>query len=265
MAFLLRVTIAIAMFLCSFVALRAQQPDFNEYRRAADYCRGNVARPIALSPDKRIVCFDGNVSGYDYRMLENFEQGGLFVVRSLGGDGWIGQWLGDYLRRSQAIVVVYDYCMSACADYLLIASEQTFILKDTLVAWHDFVHIHYCPVLVEARDGGPKRFRKVPCADAPPEMASNSIAYEHADYRFFKSRLKDPEFEMPPESVAVRRRLHELVDGSATCPIDVVWMWHPRYYAATFKTKIFYEEYPGNQHEVDALASKLRLHVIYDP
>jgi hypothetical protein len=258
--------VAVALLFSSTVS-RAQQPDFSEYHRAADYCRGNVARPMALSPDKRILCFDGYISGtYDYSAIEDFEQGGVFVVRSSGGDGWVAQWLGDLLQASQAIIVTYDYCLSACAQFVFIASEQAFVLKNSLVAWHDNANIHRCPTLVEARDGGPKRLRKVLCADAPRDLEKDDISFQHRSYRFFKSRLIDPEFEMPPESVAVRRRLQKLLDGSATCPLDLMWTWHPRYYAATFKAKVFYEKYPESQHEVDDLTSRFELsHVIFDP
>src|SRR5690348_4407693 len=38
---------------------RAEETDFSPYTRAAGYCRGDVARPIALSPDKKILCLDG--------------------------------------------------------------------------------------------------------------------------------------------------------------------------------------------------------------
>ena len=41
---------------------RAQQPDFSDYARAAEYCRGDVKRPMALDFDGRILCFDGEIS-----------------------------------------------------------------------------------------------------------------------------------------------------------------------------------------------------------
>ena len=86
--FLLRVVIAAAAaYLSSLDIARAQQPDFSEYHRAADYCRGDVARPIALSPDKRILCFDGVIwRGQDYSVVRALDEDGFFVVRSYGGD-----------------------------------------------------------------------------------------------------------------------------------------------------------------------------------
>jgi hypothetical protein len=57
-----------------------------------------------------------------------------------------------------------------------------------------------------------------------------------------------------------------MFEGTGANP-DVVWTWHPRYYAGLLKTRIIYEAYPESQGEVDAMASKLRLRqrVLYDP
>jgi hypothetical protein len=248
---------------------RAEGADFGFYARAADYCRGDVPRPMALSADKKIFCFDGPLErNLDFSVIKGFPEGGLFVVRSEGGYPSVTRPLADYLQSQRATVVVYDYCLSACALYLLLASEQTIVLRNSLVAWHYTDDARYCPDWIEAHDGGPKRFQKVPCRDSSRDFENDDVAFGHADYRFFKSRLVDREFSMPPESVLVRERLRKLIDGSATCPIELAWMWHPRYFAATFKTKVEFEKYPADQQEVDALALKLRLLfglVMYDP
>jgi hypothetical protein len=56
------------------------------YEGAVEYCRGNVARPIALSDDRRIMCFDGWITtGQDLSLVKNLQENGLFVVRSFGG------------------------------------------------------------------------------------------------------------------------------------------------------------------------------------
>jgi len=34
------------------------------------------------------------------------------------------------------MVLLYDYCLSACANYVLVATNSTYVLKDTVVAWH---------------------------------------------------------------------------------------------------------------------------------
>src|SRR5262245_38435596 len=47
--------------LWGFDAVSAARVDFSAYTSAIEYCRGDVARPMALSADKRILCFDGVV------------------------------------------------------------------------------------------------------------------------------------------------------------------------------------------------------------
>lgn len=50
--------------------VHAEEPDLTAYRQAAAYCRGDVPRPMALSADKQILCFDGLLkSRQDYPPL----------------------------------------------------------------------------------------------------------------------------------------------------------------------------------------------------
>jgi hypothetical protein len=44
--------------------------------------------------------------------------------------------IANILREKDALIVLYDYCLSACANYILIASGQAYVVKDTIVAWH---------------------------------------------------------------------------------------------------------------------------------
>src|ERR1700722_17795690 len=65
----------------------AQQETFDKesYYRALEYCRGNVPRPMVLSNDQRVLCFDGWVArDMDVSLAKDLKQDGLFVVRSLG-------------------------------------------------------------------------------------------------------------------------------------------------------------------------------------
>jgi hypothetical protein len=89
------------------------------------YCRGNVTRPIALGDDQKILCFDGPISpDQDLSSVNDLKTNGLFVVRSFGGDPLRAIALAGLLHDRNAIVVVYDYCFSACAQFLFIAAAH---------------------------------------------------------------------------------------------------------------------------------------------
>jgi hypothetical protein len=140
---------------------RAQEQDsYKEtYHRAADYCRGPVPRPMALSSDHRILCFDGWVDdGMDLSSARDLREHGLFVVRSFGGDAATTIALSYLLRDRHATVVVYDYCVSACASCFFIASDQTYVIEGSLVAWRNFANSFAdCTSLEVPRDQGPKK------------------------------------------------------------------------------------------------------------
>jgi hypothetical protein len=245
---------------------RAQQPDFGIYARAVEYCRGVVKRPMALDLDKRVLCLDGAIlAGTDVSLASALEPNGLFVVRSPGGEAPATMAPADLIRDRHATVVVYDYCFSACASFLLIASDQAFVMKDTLVAWHH-TSWPFCPSLQVSKDGGPKRLEKPPCSDTAPEYQRGQRETENMIDEFYAARVVDPLFQHPPESFTIRKILRSMFEGTGEYP-NVVWTWNPRYSASTLKTKITYQAYPNSQAEVDALASKLphRVRVLHDP
>jgi hypothetical protein len=268
----------ILVFVCwGLETSRAEEPAFDKavYDRAVEFCRGAVKRPMALDLDKRVLCFDGEItSELDGSLFNALEPNGLFVIRSVGGDPYTAMTLAEILRVRHAIVVAYDYCFSACASFFLVASDQAFVMKDTLVAWHPHgatqVRGEYyrpCFILDDSKDGGPKRLETSTCAGYPGEIADMEMDRRDSCERFFAPRIVNPRFMFPPESVAIRRMLRNLLEDTGRYPDEVTWTWNPRHYAGMIKTKIVYEAYPASQDEVDAMAAKLHLsyRVLYDP
>lgn len=238
------------------------------YASAVEFCRRAVKRPMTVDLDRRVLCFDGEISrDLDFSPLGKLSPTGTFVVRSRGGDPYLAMELADFLRKWQVTVVVYDYCMSACASYLLVAGDETYVTRDTVVAWHHTT-APLCAVLQDALDRGPRRLEKVACPEAAPEYGAALLRRKQLEQTFFASRVLDPLFEDPPQSIPIRRILKSMFEQTATYP-DVLWTWNPRYSAVAFKTKITYEAYPGSQDEVDALMARhgygSRRVVLYDP
>jgi hypothetical protein len=269
--FVFRLAILAAFSALAFVGWsteisRAQETDFGVFARAVEYCRGDVQRPMALDLGKRVLCFDGVLSReLDVSFAGGLQQNGLFVVRSPGGDILSATTLADFLRDRNASVVIYDYCLSACASYLLMATNETFVIRDTLVAWHYTADPRWCPSLKFAKDDGPKRLEKAPCPDAPSDIKEGDEYRRHLNYKFYSGRAVDPLFNDPPQSFAIRRIMRGLFEETGRYP-EVFWTWNPRYYSRMLKTKIVYEAYPGSQTEVDALVARFRTSsVIYDP
>jgi hypothetical protein len=109
--------------------------------RAVDHCSSQDPNPPGragrLSEDRSILCFDGMIRrDLDLAPLHQLTNDGLFVVRSIGGDIFLAMKIADILWEKNATVVIRDYCLSACANAILIASNQTYVLTNAIVAWH---------------------------------------------------------------------------------------------------------------------------------
>lgn len=249
---------------------RAQVSDAEKasYAEALAFCRGDVARPMALRSDRRVLCVDGRIVAVNEILLAGgLEQGGIFVVRSHGGDIAITIALADMLLDRQATVVVNEYCLSICADFLFIASAKTFVPKDALVAWiNHATGPNGCIRFSETSDPTAPRLRKTPC-EGPIVHDGHTEQLFKLKRRFYWGRVISPPFQEPPESIAVRRMLKRKFDATGMHPRDVYWTWNPRYYASAIRTKVHYEAYPQSQDEVDAILARigLSISVIYDP
>jgi hypothetical protein len=239
------------------------------YADALSYCRGDVAHPMALRTDKRVLCLDGWIfSEQEISPANSLEQGGLFVVRNGGGDVATTIALANMLGNKHATVVVNDYCLATCADYLLIASAETIVPKDALVAWTNVRSgPNNCVGFSETPDHGAPRLYAGPCTDPLLEGRSEYFELIHLKDKFYKERIFAPPFVEPPESPAIRRILKRKFDATGRYPDEVFWTWNPRYYASAIRTKILYEAYPQSQDEVDAIVARHQLpySVIYDP
>lgn len=253
---------------------RAEQDlDTTRYHQAVEYCRGDVRRPAVLSTDRKIVCFDGPITfPFDASQLE---EGGLFVVRSFEGVEMAALAISEMLLQRRATVVIYDYCLSVCSTYFFFASVRTYVMKGTLVAWHDGGNIYAdCPeerlpngdrsrmprFCVMAR----QQFYSRRSNDAKSEFPSTGLHFRSTSPFFRPTRLL-----FPPTSPHIDGVLYDMYAGTGVWP-NVAWTLSPTS-LHPFKTRVHYEAYPTNQDEVDEMAERLHVSlrlgfrkVIYD-
>jgi hypothetical protein len=220
---------------------------------------------MALRSDNRVLCLDGQIyAPIDFLVVHSLEQGGLFVVRGYGGGIGATLALADLLLAREATVIVNDYCLAICANYLFIASVKTFVPRDALVAWINHpTGPDNCFGFHETPDRLAPRLQEKPCDF--PEIDSSTRELIRLKKKFYKGRMLS--LEEPPESIAVRRILKRKFDATGRYPEDTYWTWNPRYYASAIRTPVIYEAYPQSQDEVDAILARvgLSLSVIYDP
>ena len=244
---------------------RASDAERAGYTDALAYCRGDVSHPEALRADGRVLCFDGLISASNEIWLaNNLEHGGVFVVRSAGGDADGAIALANLLLLKEAKIVINDYCLATCADYLFIATAKTFVPGKALVAWTVRAGGDgYCIGFSETSDPRAPRLKESPCSGTG--AYADTRTYERIR-KFYGGRVKTGP-DQPPESVFVRKILKRKFDETGKYPIGLYWTWNPRYYAGAIRTQVDYEAYPQSQEEVDTIVTRLGLpfSVIWDP
>jgi hypothetical protein len=262
----------LALLFLSCGPSRAEEKSFDReaFHQAADYCRSAAARPIALSDDQAILCLDGRIEkDTDISPIARLKEGGLFVVRSSGGDIASAISLSNLVYGRRATVVVYDQCLSSCASYLLIGADRAYVLKGSLVAWDyessDPAFPSCSRFTMEKTRAGGYRLQRGSCRPLSTDETSWRTVLS-AQTAFYRKRMVDPYFEAPPDNLYLRKVVKSLYPDTSAYH-HVGWTLHPRYFARLFKTTIVYESYPEDQVEVDTMVARLRLdmRVIYDP
>jgi hypothetical protein len=112
-------------------------------RSSVDFCRGYPPAPpsepslsLHMSDDKTILCYGGIYADQDLSVMHELSNGGIFVIRSRGGIPASAIKIANILESKMATVVIRDYCMSACAGFIYIATVRTYVVGNSVVAWH---------------------------------------------------------------------------------------------------------------------------------
>lgn len=234
----------------SSAAAADARPD--QIAAASDHCAkaapNDFEQAGRLNDDRTILCFDGNIPYYlDLTPVLRLKTGGIAVVRSVGGAPGMAMNIADVLWEKDATLVVRDYCLSACANALFVATQRTYVLAHTVVAWH----------------GGPAG-----CADRNVATAFKRLYRECQDYGrdFYAKRGLSREHMTAPQTKQTRDRFYLALDGALE-KSSVFWMWHPANHRSYFKERVTYEAYPGSQSAVDAILVRQRfqaLRLVYD-
>lgn len=228
--------------------------------KSAVFERQSWSHAIEFNTRKTVACYNGEFAlergDSDLATLRQLAPGGTFVIRSPGGNVGRAMTIANLLRDKGAAVVAYQYCLSACADFILVATDTTFVVRDTLIAVHyGQERLLFCGDLASAYGGAS-------CPKSRPLSSRDARVFTG----FYESRVIDRGFAAPAQSGYVRNAIKAMSLTSKRAVEAAWWTLSPEYLAATFKTKILYEAYYRDEEEVERLARKLRMgRVIYDP
>ena len=194
---------------------------------------------VRLSADSNVLCFDGAIM-WDAPLAPFYalNRDGTLVVRSQGGLLFLAQQMADVLLEKNARVVIHDYCLSACAMALFVASRETYVAPRAVVAWHDR------PEGMRSREC--LRERKVTVSD------------------FYRRRGISGDFAICPQTAYSRKMFHAMQSQEAIDKRRIFWTWHPDNFHGYFKSKIVFLSFPDEQTVVARLR-RWGARVVYDP
>jgi hypothetical protein len=119
--------------------------------------------PVAVTRFDATLVYFGPLTGAGLAALEAADSGTAttLLIRSGGGEVGVGIDFGEWIHARALDVVVDDFCVSSCANYVFTAGRRKVILPGSLVAWHGNAH------LAEGWDD----IAKMPASDQPRARA----------------------------------------------------------------------------------------------
>jgi hypothetical protein len=217
---------------------------------AAKICATSNSR-LALYEDDVILCLRGQITtDINTDIVRKLRQNGYFVVRSVGGTASITMEIAEILNAKDSTVIIDGFCLSACANFLLVATKKTYVLADSIVAWHGSNAPNFC--------------RNKPNEE---KWILDVCAAARRIPDFFKKRGIDPYFISAPPTHHTKRFYDIAVRSSSEPRRNVFWMWHPANYDDALKKTVTHLSYPTSQDEANQLLTRqgIRLRLIYDP
>ena len=208
---------------------------------------------LSLLNNETVLCMRGQItSDLDLDQVRKLRNNGHFVVRSSGGTGRVAMQIADILHEKKASVIVYDHCLSACANFLLVAGDRTFVKANTVVAWHSTPEMWHCRPEIP-------QVRQADCEAATRE-------YSASRSEFFKKRGIDPFYTYEPPTPRAKEARRILL-GSGISERQIFWMWHPNSYKDHFNGRVMFESYPANEADTQRIMQQqnLTFRLIYDP
>jgi hypothetical protein len=111
-----------------------------------------------VTADRGALGYSGEITAEGLRDLIELDDGSAttLMIRSPGGDVRAGMIFGDWVDARGLDVVVVDYCVSSCANYVFMAGKRKLVLPGGVVAWHGDAHQRDLGVEIERLGAEPR-------------------------------------------------------------------------------------------------------------
>lgn len=98
----------------------------------------DVARADWERVDSETIRLNGSVTEGSFGNYQAIAKAGFSVVRlrSGGGNPRLALLIASDIAQRQAVVIIEDYCFSACANYLALAGKSLVLPCGALLGWH---------------------------------------------------------------------------------------------------------------------------------
>lgn len=98
---------------------------------------GDIAPVNAWRETDNLLCIDGGFhDGLGAWLDDTLVPDDQVVIRSVGGLGREGILAGEAIKAADASVIVWDYCLSACANGPVLGAKEVLVPQEGFIAWH---------------------------------------------------------------------------------------------------------------------------------
>jgi hypothetical protein len=112
--------------------------DLNIYDGYIKKCKEMYDTKTSIWIEVDVMCLRGKINSKMWEIAKNisFPYNKYIVVDSEGGDVLYALYIANKIYENKMHVIVDGICVSACANYILLAGKEKLITKKSIVGWH---------------------------------------------------------------------------------------------------------------------------------
>lgn len=107
-------------------------------QQSIQLCEGLTYEKQPLHRRNNVVCFSGSIDEQTSLSFSKIQltDGDILVARSGGGWSHEGLKIAQTIEGKNITTVIWDYCLSSCANYVFIPSEWKIAIKGSIIGFH---------------------------------------------------------------------------------------------------------------------------------
>lgn len=159
-----------------------------------------------------VAYINGRIDKATFAYLKNnADEIHTLSIRSPGGDAYYAVQMGQLVKHNKWGLIIRDKCMSACAEYIMIANPKVIMKNEPVIGYHRNIHMSY---EIMRKDGMTE-----------PERCPSTFIYNSTKRLYEQNNLSHGFWKKQRDLLGIGKAKYEFYNGCTYLLIDTANKW----------------------------------------